>query len=75
MNNETKRWHVKAPKNWMGNGTQGWLYKGDVTGSIQTISEDNRERTPDEQFTADEIKKYHLSGFEKEEVADDEQHA
>ena len=71
MSNETKRWHVKAPKNWMGYGTQGWLYKGDVTGAIQTISEDNRERTPDEQFTADEIKKYHLSGFETVEAIDD----
>ena len=70
MSNETKRWHVKAPKNWMGDGTQGWLYKGDVTGSIQAINEDNRERTPDEQFTEAEIEHYGLQGFEKEEVAD-----
>ena len=65
-----QRWCVKTPDNWMGNGKQGWLYK--ITGVINTISEDHRERTPDEQFTADEIKKYHLDGFEKEEVTDDD---
>lgn len=63
-----QRWCVKTPDNWMGNGKQGWLYK--ITGVINTISEDHRECTPDEQFTAEEIKKYHLDGFEKEEVTD-----
>lgn len=64
-------WYVKTPDNWMGNGKQGWLYK--ITGVINTISEDHRECTPGEQFTAEEIKQYHLDGFEKEEVTDDEQ--
>ncbi|MCT3532259.1 hypothetical protein EFR51_03760 [Latilactobacillus curvatus] len=67
---QPQRWCVKTPDNWMGNGKQGWLYK--ITGSINTISEDHRECTPDEQFTDEEIKKYHLDGFEKEEVTDDE---
>lgn len=66
-----QRWYVKTPGNWMGNEKQGWLYK--ITGVINTLSEDRRECTQDEQFTAEEIKKYHLDGFDKEEVTDDEQ--
>jgi len=66
-----QRWYVKTPDNWMGNEKQGWLYK--ITGSINTISEDNRECTQDEQFTEAEIEHYGLQGFEKEEVTDDEQ--
>ena len=70
MSNETKRWYVKAP-DWMSNETQGWLYK--FAGcSIHTISGDKRKFTPDEQFTTEEIKKYHLAGFETVEVPDEQ---
>lgn len=64
-----QRWYVKTPGNWMGNEKQGWLYK--ITGAINTIREDHRECTQDEQFTEAEIEHYGLQGFEKEEVTDD----
>ena len=64
-----QRWYVKTPDNWMGNGKQGWLYK--ITGVINTISEDHRECTPGEQFSAEEISYYGLQDYEKEEVNDD----
>ena len=63
-------WYVKTPENWMGNEKQGWLFK--IGGSICTISEYDREHTADEQFTAEEIDKYHLGDFEKVEVTDDD---
>lgn len=66
-----QRWYVKTPDNWMGNRKQGWLYK--ITGVINTISEDHRECTLGEQFTAEEISYYGLQDYEKEEVTDDEQ--
>lgn len=68
---QPKRWYVKTPENWMGNEKQGWLFK--IAGSINPISEDDRECTADEQFTPEEINKYHLGDFDKEEVTDDEQ--
>ena len=69
MVKQPKRWYVKAPNNWLGNEIQGWLYKSAI-GFIHIIGEDNRDRTSDEQFTAEEIEHYHLSGFEKVEVED-----
>ncbi|WP_445618847.1 hypothetical protein [Lacticaseibacillus paracasei] len=55
----------------MSNETQGWLYK--FAGcSIHTISGAKRKFTPDEQFTTEEIKKYHLAGFVTVEVPDEQ---
>ncbi|WKF84471.1 DUF1642 domain-containing protein [Lacticaseibacillus pantheris] len=66
---QPKRHYIKAPKEWAGDEKTSWFYK-DLDGAINTVRDSSRSRTSDEQFTADEIDKYHLGGFEKVEVED-----
>lgn len=69
--NKPQRWYVKVPDNW-GNVWEddevpGWFFKND-TGHLRITDEGNREGSTAEQFTAEEIDKYHLGGFETVEV-------
>lgn len=66
---QPQRWYVKAPKEWSGNEKTSWFYK-DLDGAINTVRDSSRARTFDEQFTAEEIDKYHLGGFETVEVTE-----
>lgn len=67
---QPKRWYVRAPKEWGGDGRDRLLFWKDHNNGLHTQSESNHHPSPDEQFTADEIDKYHLSGFETVEVED-----
>lgn len=66
---QPKRWYVKVPKEWFGTGTLKRFYKYN-DGGIATIANVAADNTADEQFTAEEIDKYHLGGFETVEVED-----
>lgn len=69
---QPQRWYVKAPKEWAADEKTSWFYK-DLDGDINTMRDSSRSRTANEQFTAEEINKYHLGGFETAEVEDHEQ--
>lgn len=69
---QPKRWYVKTPKEWGGDGRDRLLFWKDHNNGLHTQSESNHHPSPDEQFTAEEIDKYHLGGFEKVEVEDHE---
>ena len=66
---QPKRWYVKTPKEWGSRGEGERFYKrfGD---SIGTVEENHADNTADEQFTAEEIERYRLGGFEKVGVED-----
>lgn len=66
---QPKRWYVKAPKEWDGRGERQRFYKR-YNDSIGTLVERRADNSADEQFTAEEIDKYHLGGFETVEVTD-----
>ncbi len=67
---QPKRWYVRAPKEWDGcKGGRQRFFKSD-NDVICTIVESLADNTADEQFTAEEIDKYHLGGFETVEVED-----
>lgn len=66
---QPQRWYVKAPEEWAGDEKTSWLYKG-LDGAINTVRDSSRSRTSDEQFTAEEIERYRLGGFEKVGVED-----
>lgn len=66
---QPQRWYVKAPKEWDGRGERQRFYKRD-NDSIGAIVESAADNSTDEQFTAEEIDKYHLGGFETVEVED-----
>lgn len=66
---QPKRWYVKAPKELSGNEKTSWFYKG-LDGDINTVRDSSRSRTFDEQFTAEEIERYRLGGFETVGVED-----
>lgn len=68
---QPKRWYVKVPKEWFGTGTLKRFYKYN-DGGIATIANVAADNSTDEQFTAEEIDKYHLCGFEKVEVEDND---
>jgi hypothetical protein len=63
---QPQRWYVKAPKEWALLGGDMWFYKSD--GNISYAYHFVGGHTTNEQFTADEIDKYHLGGFETVEV-------
>lgn len=69
---QPQRWYVKAPREWAPDEKTSWFYK-DLDGDINTMRDSSRSRTSNEQFTAEEIYKYHLDDFEKVEVEDHEQ--
>lgn len=65
---QPQRWYVKAPKEWALLGGDMWFYKSD--GNISYAYHFVGGHTTNEQFTAEEIDKYHLDGFETVEVTD-----
>lgn len=66
---QPQRWYVKTPKEWdSASGRQRFYKRSDS--SIGQALESLAENTADEQFTAEEIDKYQLGGFETVEVED-----
>jgi hypothetical protein len=66
---QPQRWYVKVPEEWDSvSGRQRFYKRND--NSIGQAIERFADNTADEQFTAEEIEKYHLDGFETVEVED-----